>query len=212
MFHSTFLNKSMHLFPTFFTKYKERLLHSTWSECSLTRSPTTSSSIDHLLLASLPHCAGRTQSFQSHPSSVTSAVPQGSVLGPLLFITDLLPLTNIFHKFRIHFHRLADDIYCIWNICHLLPSLSLHSTSILVHSLGASRIDYCNSLLLGLSHESLQKFKMVQNSTTCIITEIPYFFPHFQVLQLFHWLPIKFRVYFKINFCTHWWSSTTLIH
>ena len=67
----------------------------------------------------------------------------------------------------------------------------------LVVALVTSRLDYCNSLLNGLSQTHMLRLQRVQNTAARLICRIKKFEHMSTSLQSLHWLPVVFRRRFK---------------
>ncbi len=74
--------------------------------------------------------------------------------------------------------------------------LSVSDAEKLVHAFMTSRLDYCNALLGGCP--AINKLQIVQNDAARILTRSRKYEHITPILQSLYWLPIKFRMSYKI--------------
>ena len=79
-----------------------------------------------------------------------------------------------------------------------MNSLTIDTAKTLVHSFISCRLDYCNSLLFGISNEQLQRLQSVQNAAARLVTGTRRFDHITPVLVGLHWLPVRYRVSCKL--------------
>ena len=96
----------------------------------------------------------------------------------------------------------ASLFYHIYNIHWIRKYLSWQSAEILVHAFITSRLDYCNGLLYGLPECLFNKLQRVQNACARLIFREQKFCHVTPLISELHWLPIKYRIEFKILLIT----------
>ncbi|CAJ0966361.1 unnamed protein product [Ranitomeya imitator] len=107
-------------------------------------------------------------------------------------------------SFTPHIRSLARSSYLhLKNISRIRPFLTFNSAKTLTVSLIHSRLDYCNSLLIGLPLTKLSPLQSVLNAAARIIFLTNRYTDASTLCQSLHWLPIHSRIQYK---------TTTLIH
>ena len=84
------------------------------------------------------------------------------------------------------------------NIGRIRKYLDQQTVKTVVHSLVSSRLDYCNSVLSGVTDRNIRKLQKVQNAAARIIHKVPKMMHVTPILQRLHWLPIRQRVEYKL--------------
>ena len=88
----------------------------------------------------------------------------------------------------------------LYRIC---PLLDLNTSVVLANALVSSRLDYSNSLFLSLTDFELRRLQLVQNSLCRVVTQSLKYSHITPQLKKLHWLPIKYRIQFKIGLITY---------
>ncbi len=89
------------------------------------------------------------------------------------------------------------------NIGNIRNLLSETSAATLMRSLVLSRLDYCNSLLAGVSAEQIHRLQRIQNTAARIATRSPKDCHVTPLLKNLHWLPVHKRIDFKVLVLTY---------
>ena len=84
--------------------------------------------------------------------------------------------------------------YHFKNIRSLKPFVDTGALITVVHAFVTYRIDYCNSLLYGISNYNINRLQNNQNCAARIVTNTSKYDHITPVFKKFHWLPVRFRI------------------
>ncbi len=86
----------------------------------------------------------------------------------------------------------------LYSLRRIRKYLTREATETLIHSLIFSHIDYCNALLYNLPQTQTKKLQMVQNMAARLVFRLPKFSHVTPLFIKLHWLPVSYRIQFKI--------------
>ena len=104
-------------------------------------------------------------------------------------------------NFRKHISQTCRAcFYHIRDLRRIRNSLSLDLAKQIAVALVSTKLDYCNSLFYNIPGKDIARLQHVQNCLARVVTKAPRFSRSTPILKRLHWLPVKFRIHFKI--CT----------
>ena len=91
----------------------------------------------------------------------------------------------------------------MYKIGRIRNYLDEKSTETLIHAFITCRIDQCNSLLYGRPDSHSKTPERIQNSAARLVTRTRFHDHITPVLQKLHWLPVRYRIMYKILILTY---------
>ena len=102
-------------------------------------------------------------------------------------------------SFHAHVSSICrSSFYHLGNLSRIRKYFTKESAEVAVHAFVTSKLDYCNALLYGLPKYQLQRLQYVQNTAARVVLRVCKLQHITPVLCELHWLPIQYRIIFKI--------------
>lgn len=104
---------------------------------------------------------------------------------------------------------ISSSFYQLRLLSKVKPFLNHKTLEMAVNAFISSRLDYCNSLYCGISKTQIARLQLVQNAAARFLSNSRKSDHITPILRSLHWLPINFRIYFKIllfvykSLCSH---------
>ncbi|XP_042352033.1 uncharacterized protein LOC121950173, partial [Plectropomus leopardus] len=125
-------------------------------------------------------------------------------LGPLAqyakpIVNDLGIIVDADLKFDSQIKAVVkSSFFQLRQLAKIKPFVHRQHFETVIHAFVTNRLDYCNALYLGVSGSSIARLQLVQNAAACLLTGTRKFDHISPILASLHWLPIHFRIHFKI--------------
>ena len=149
----------------------------------------------------------RTKHLQNLPTSITIGNAQNLFKQ---FVKNLGFALDCHLTMNAHVSNIARTCYFeLRRLASVRRFLTSTATATLVSASVLSRIDYCNSLLFGSTHDVTSHLQQKQNYAARVIFRLSMSSSITIHLKSLHWLPVKVRSTYKIAcLCCHCHSST----
>ena len=141
---------------------------------------------------------------QKDLNPIESLTLNSKVIKPVSVFKNLGVLLDSLMTMEKHLNSITQSAYLhIRNIAKIRQYLPLESAKTLTQALVISRIDYCNSLLGNIPLRLSNKLQRVQNAAAKMLFKKSRRSHVTPILKTLHWLPVVFRIKFKILLITY---------
>ena len=152
----------------------------------------------------------KTEIIFTGPPSLNNKIPTNftcEIAGSLIKPSSTIKNLGVIFDSNLSFHSHINSItklafFHLRRIAQLRPFNSISDAETVIHAFVTSRLDYCNALFIGLSASSISKLQYFQNSAARLLTHTKRSAHITPILHDLHWLPVAYRIKFKILLLT----------